>query len=89
VLLHFERTTKPFTKCDDVISLVKKKGLSDYVKAKNLFEILLPNMKEGISNSEWVVEQNRSEIKSGKKVYELSSYCNIHDLIRYLYSLIH
>ena len=88
VLLHFEKTTKPFTKCDDVIQQIKKNWLPDYEKATNIFEILLENKDTGIANSEWVVEQFENEIKSGKKIYELSAYSNVHDLVSYLYSLI-
>ena len=88
VLLHYDKTTKPFTKCDDVIHQIKKNWLSDYEKATNIFEILLPKMYEGLANSEWVVNQYKGEIQSGKRIYELSSYSNIHDLVNYLYTLI-
>ncbi len=88
VLLHFEKTTKPFIKCDSVISQIKKKWLPDYEKASNIFETLLPNKDIGISNSKWVIEQFSDEIDSGKRIYELSTYSNIHDLVEYLYELI-
>lgn len=88
VLLHFEKTTKPFKKCDSVISKIKKKWLPDYEKATNIFEVLLTNKTVGIKNSKWVIEQFNDELDSGKRVYELSAYSNIHDLVEYLYSLV-
>ncbi len=88
VLLHFEKTTKPFVKCDDVITQIKNKSLPNYEKATNIFEVLLPYMSTGIENSKWLMDQNRIDTESGKKVYELSAYSNIHELVEFLYSLL-
>ena len=88
VLLHFEKTTKPFIKCDSVISQIKKKWLPDYEKATNIFEILLPKKDAGIENSKWLIEQVREDIDRGKRTYELPAYSNIHDLVEYLYTLL-
>lgn len=88
VLLHFEKTTKPFIKCDDVISQIKSRSLPDYEKATNIFKVLLPFIDTGIENSKWLIEQNRIDIESGKKVYELSAHSNIHELVEYLYGLL-
>lgn len=90
VLLHFEKTTKPFTKCDTVISRIKKqKYITDYEKAsENLFALLIPQMETGIANSKWICKQFEEEIDSGKKIYDLSAYSNIHELIDFLYSLL-
>jgi hypothetical protein len=88
VLLHFDKTTKPFTKCDDVIHQIKKNWLPDYEKATNIFDILLPKKNDGLAHSEWVVNQFNDEIQSGKRIYELSVYSNVHDLVNYLYTFI-
>ena len=88
VLLHFDKTTKPFTKCDDVIHQIKKNWLPNYEKATNIFDILLPKKNDGLAHSEWVVNQFNEEIQSGKRIYELSSYSNIHDLVNFLYTFI-
>ena len=88
VLLHFEKTTKPFSKCDGVIHQIKKNWLSDYEKATNIFKILLPFKDAGIANSEWVVTQFQKDVEFGKRIYELSAYSNIHDLVNILYELI-
>jgi hypothetical protein len=89
VLLHFEKTAKPYMKCDDVISQIKKQGyIPDYEKSANIFQLLLPNMNQGVENSKWIVEQFQGEIDKGKQIYNLSAYTNIHDLICDLYSQI-
>lgn len=84
VLLHFEKTTKPFAKCENVIKQLKKNWLPDYTKATNIFELLSPQKVTGLENSEWVVNQFNGEIQSGKRIYELSSYSNVHELVHYL-----
>lgn len=89
VLLHFERSAKPYVKCDEVISQIKKQGyIPDYEKSANIFQVLLPYMVQGLENSKWIGEQFQSEIKDGKQIYNLSAYTNIHDLISDLYSQI-
>lgn len=88
VLLHFEKTTKPFSKCDDVISYINEKYKIDYKKASNLFDFLLTQKETGISNGNWVVNQFADEIENGKKIYELSAFSNVHELVEYLYSLL-
>lgn len=88
VLLHFDRTTKPFTKCENVIQQIKKNWLPNYEKATNIFEILLPNKNDGLANSEWVVNQFKDDVLTGKRIYELSAYSNVHELVNYLYTFI-
>lgn len=88
VLLHFDKTTKPFSKCDDVIHQIKKNWISEYEKATNIFDVLLAKKDSGLANSEWVVNQFKEEVKSGKRIYELSAYSNVHDLVNFLYTFI-
>lgn len=89
VLLHFEKKTKPYKTCDEVISQIKKQNyIVDYEKTANIFEILLPNMDNGLNNSEWIINQFKDEIDNDKHLYDLSVYSNVHDLVNYLYSLI-
>lgn len=89
VLLHFEKTTKPFDKCEGVISYIKsKKYIEDYEKNCNIFEVLFSYSESGLTNSKWVLDQFKDELDNGKKAYELSSYCNVHELVNYLYGLV-
>jgi hypothetical protein len=87
VLLHFVRTTKAFTKCDDIIVDVKR-YLPDYQKATDIFTTLAPYMDRGLANSEWSLERNHADLASGKRPYQLSSYSNIHVLVNHLLDLI-
>ncbi|MCX6181114.1 MAG: RloB family protein [Bacteroidetes bacterium] len=88
VLLHFKKTTKLFNKCDDVISQIKKEGLPDYQKATDLFDLLSEHKDTAVLNGEWVINQSKDDMKAGKKVYELSAYSNVHELVQFLYSLL-
>lgn len=88
VLLHFEKTTKPFVKCDEVVNIIKQKYICNYEKATDIFNILYDKNEIGLANSLWVEKQFEDEIKDGKKPYELSTYIDIHNLINYLFSLI-
>lgn len=62
--------------------------MPDYEKATNIFEILSLKKDDALANSAWVVNQFNEEIQSGKRIYELSSYSNVHDLVNYLYTFI-
>lgn len=87
VLLHFVKTTKAFTRCDDIISEVRN-HLPDYQKATDIFETLTPYMATGLTNSEWSLARNQDDIDDGRRPYELSAYSNIHELVDYLMELI-
>ncbi len=59
ILLHFEKTSRPFAKCDDVISHIKKSGyIPGYEKASNLFKVLESVKEVGLTNSKWLRKQN-------------------------------
>jgi len=88
VLLHFEKTTKPFKKCDNVISQIQNKWFNDYAKATNIFTHLQEKKDIGLKNTKWVQDQAQVDIKNGMRVYELSAYSNIDRLVDYLYTLI-
>lgn len=89
VLLHFEKTSKPFKKCDDVISQIKKQNyIPDYEKASNIFKLLEENMENGLNNSKWIINKFQEDIDNGERIYNLSAYSNIHHLVIFLYSLL-
>ena len=85
VLLHFEKTSKPFTKCDDVISYIKKQNyIPNYEKSGNLFQLLIEYLPNALANSKWLIENSDEQ----EKVYNLSAYSNLHSLIEFLYDLL-
>lgn len=86
ILMHFVRTTKAFTKCNDVISELKKHFI-EYEKSRNLFSDLKDKHEIACANSKWLCERCKDDIQNGKKLYELSSYTNVHELINGLRDL--
>jgi hypothetical protein len=86
ILMHFTKTTKAFRKCDDVISELKK-HFADYEKSRNLFIDMKDKHDTACANSKWLCERCKTDIQNGKKVYELSSYTNVHELIESLNDL--
>jgi len=87
VLLHFVRTTKAFTKCDDIIKEIKT-HLPDYQKATDIFDTLEPYKETGLANSEWLMARNQPDMDNGSRIYELSAYSNIHELVNELLGMI-
>jgi len=85
ILLHFERTTKPFKKCDDVISHIKKNHFADYDKSSNAYLSLSSNTANAIKNGEWLINQVQIDIDRGASPQELGAYTNLHLLVRKLF----
>ena len=86
ILMHFIKTTKAFSKCDDVISELKKHFV-EYEKSRNLYSDLEERHTTACENSEWLCKMNQDDIDAGKMEYELSSYTNVHLLIAALKKL--
>jgi len=84
VLLHFEKTCKAFTKCDDIISYIRKYHFSDYLKSESVYVDLKDKVNGAIRNGEWVVKQNQNDIDRGSKLYELDAYTDVHILVERL-----
>lgn len=80
VLLHFEYTSKSFSKCADIISHISKNHIVGYEKNKNIFDILKPKMKTAIEYSGRRLEQVKSENDSNNYI-EIDSVTNIHELV--------
>lgn len=89
ILLHFEKTTREFSSCDEIISYIKKKGyIPDYEKASNLFKVLDHVEDKGLEHCDWLKNRNQMELDDGARPYELSAFSNVEVLIRYLYNLV-
>lgn len=84
VLLHFEKTCKAFTRCDDIISYIRKYHFSDYLKSENVYVDLKDKVNGAIKNGEWVVMQNQNDIDRGCKIYDLEAYTDVHILVERL-----
>lgn len=84
ILLHFERKKKPFTKCDDIISYIKKEHFKKYEKNTNSYASLKDKIETAIENAIWLMKQNKNDIDRGTKIYDLSVYTDVHILVRKL-----
>lgn len=84
VLLHFEKTFRAFSKCDDIISYIKKNHFSDYLKKENAYIYLKDKVSQAIENGKWVVKQNQNDIDRGCKLYNLDAYTDVHILVERL-----
>lgn len=84
VLLHYGFTTKPFNNCDDLINHIKKNYFSEYEKCANCFDELKDKIYDAIKYAKQVEKSVKHELDSGKKVYKLSAYTNVHHLVQKL-----
>ena len=84
VLLHFEKTTKHFRKCDDVISYIKNNHFPEYEKNTNSYLMLRDKIEIAIKNGEWLLKQNQNDIDRGTKIYQLAAYSDVHLLVKKL-----
>jgi hypothetical protein len=87
VLLHFEKTKRPFKKCAEIISYIRKKHHPEYLKKENAYYELKDNVNIAIENGRWIVMQNQIDINRGAKIYELSAYTDVHLLVESLLTL--
>jgi len=84
ILLHFEKTTSYFEKCDDIISYIKKNHFHEYKKNINSYIALKDKIDTAIENGKWIVKQNKNDIDRGTPIYQLSSYTDVHILVERL-----
>jgi len=85
VLLHFEKTTKSFDNCDDIINYIESKHYKEYSKNKNCFMDLKKLIPDAIKNGFWLHQQIKTDIDNGKKGYQINPYTDIHKLVDKLY----
>ena len=81
ILLHFEPTTKSFSKCDEVIHYIKKNHFADYQKCSNCYDDLKERIEVAIKNGLWLEKQLQNDFDIGIKCYNMSAYTNVHRLV--------
>lgn len=82
ILLHFEKTTKPFVKCDEIISYIKKNHFTEYEKNTNCYMSIRDRVEFAIKNGDWVINQTKNDIERGLKISDLSAYTDVHLLVK-------
>jgi hypothetical protein len=84
ILLHFEKTKKPFTKCDDIISYIKKEHFINYEKNINAYITLKDKIDKALERAVWLMNQNQNDLDRGTKINDLSVYTDVHLLVQKL-----
>ncbi len=58
VLLHFEKTDKPFQKCDDVAVQIQRQHVNGYTKADpHIAKQLMTHIEAALTNSVWLANR--------------------------------
>ncbi len=82
ILLHFEKTTKLFLNCNEIIKYIKqKKYIPDYDKV-NFFPRIQNKIPFAISNGKWCIKQCKCLIDRDPRLHKLSVYTNFHLLLK-------
>jgi hypothetical protein len=64
VLLHFERSDRPFQKCADVVGRIRREHLDGYAKANDVIaKQLLLRVETALANARWL--EGRTGIENG------------------------
>lgn len=84
ILLHFERTRKPFTKCDDLIGYIKKVHFDKYEKSINVYASLSGQIDTALEHAIWLMKQNQNDLDRGAKINNLLAYTDVHILVQKL-----
>jgi len=86
IILHYERTTKPFNSCDQAIDYLKKL-YTNYEKGGNHFKRLKDRVATAINNGEWLVQQVKNDLNRGTRIDRLCAYCDVYNLVKMLLNL--
>ena len=79
ILLHFERTRKPFTKCDNIIGYIKKEHFESYEKNINAYTSLKDKIDTALEHAKWSMKQNQNDLDRGVKINDLYQNYSISD----------
>lgn len=87
-LLHFTKTSKPFSKADDLIKYLRNEGhYPDYEKNKDHYTRLSDLTGNAIKNAVWLRKQVCYDIHKGDKCYDFNPYTDVDSLVSYLLKL--
>ncbi|MEI7585076.1 RloB family protein [Runella sp.] len=82
ILLHFERTSRSFSNCDELVRDIKENHDSDYDKANNHFDRLKDRVPNAISNATWL--KNAIWREEERPVWQLNPYTDVHHIFNSL-----
>lgn len=84
ILLHYKKTNRPFKRCSEIISYIRKNYHSKYLKRENTYYDLKDKVDIAIYNSKWLLKQNQTDIDRGRRIYDLPAYSDVHILVERL-----
>jgi hypothetical protein len=88
ILLHFERCTKPFHNCDEIIKYIRKKYDKEYLKKDDHFARLQDKIENAIDNNDWLITKHwQFELQNGTPIYDINPYTDVYKLVKLLMSL--
>lgn len=85
IILHFEKTTRPFTRCDDVITYLKRFHFANYEKCTNCFGELKDRIPFAIESGKWLEKQVENDLQRGTHYFDLDAFTNMHKLVEKLF----
>jgi hypothetical protein len=81
ILLHFEYTTRPFIKDDEIIRHLRARGYIDYDKSdKRIYKKVKDNIPKAVFGAKRV-RKYQHEANPGSKIYEMNPYTNVDELL--------
>lgn len=80
ILLHYERTTRSFLNCDEVIDFIRKHHDAEYGKSNDHFERLRSKMPAAISHGNWLLESHWKFDE--RPIWELNPWTNVQDIVQ-------
>lgn len=83
ILLHYVRTTKPFSDCDELIDYIRDKYDPSYLKKNNHYNDLKSLINTAIENGKWLVGQMKTA-NPNKRIYEINPYTNVYELVEFI-----
>jgi len=87
ILLHFEKTSRQFQNCDNVIHYINQKGYIDYAKTNFYNQLTLDQKQKAIVNADWLHGQNEIDLQRGEFIYKMNPYTDFDKLMKYLHNL--
>ncbi|MCY7330103.1 MAG: RloB family protein [Saprospiraceae bacterium] len=78
-LLHYERTSKPFATCGEIISYIRQHHDPDYGKANDHFARIGDRVSIAVANAEWL--KNSHWQHDDRSEWLLNPFTNVHEVI--------
>ncbi len=88
IVLHYEKCTRPFASCDEIIRYIRNRLDKDYQKNKNQYLTLKDKIEDAVRNNEWLLETHWAyEDTNGVAKCKLNPYSDVYVLVKFLMEL--